>query len=322
LSPASDDQFGRTSQELGHNLPFLLAEGVDVLRKRFVVECDARVCAWRQQARGVPRDLAVEQRGALGADSNDADVLRHAKNPFSNPAQHVQSWSRRRSWRRVPPGAPGERIDASACGRATLDAGDLNVTRGAVRGSGSIPDMESQRGTPSNDPFAQLGLQRAFEIDVADIERAHLARSAMAHPDVSGLDAEEAARVQAELNEARATLEHPESRANALLKLLNGPAKEQDKSLPAGFLAQMMETREEIEAAVSDPAQRTQWVNWAEQQRDHYKAMLAPYFQAALAGDASVLPVIRRELNAWRYIERLVEQLDPSYDPSKADFRR
>lgn len=143
----------------------------------------------------------------------------------------------------------------------------------------------------------------------------------MAHPDVSGLDADEAARVQSELNEARAILLHAERRANVLLSLLNGPGKEHDKSLPAGFLAQMMETREAIEAAMADAAARSQWVNWAEQQREHYNARVSPLFARAIGGDVSVLASIRRELNAWRYIERLVEQLEPGYDPSKADFR-
>ena len=38
--------------------------------------------------------------------------------------------------------------------------------------------------------------------------------------------------------------------------------------------------------------------------------------------DAPALAAIRRELNAWRYIERLIEQLDPDYDPARADFGR
>ena len=29
---------------------------------------------------------------------------------------------------------------------------------------------------------------------------------------------------------------------------------------------------------------------------------------------------IRESLNAWRYIERLIEQLDPDYSPAEADF--
>jgi hypothetical protein len=30
---------------------------------------------------------------------------------------------------------------------------------------------------------------------------------------------------------------------------------------------------------------------------------------------------LRRHLNAWRYIERMIEQLDETYNPSKADFK-
>lgn len=134
------------------------------------------------------------------------------------------------------------------------------------------------------------------------------------------MDADDAARAQAELNEARATLLDPERRANVLLALLAGPSKEQDKSLSPGFLAQMMETRESIEAAMGDATQREHWVSWAQDQREQYKAIVSPMFARALAGDTQVLSAIRRELNAWRYIERLVEQLDPAYEPSRADF--
>ena len=37
--------------------------------------------------------------------------------------------------------------------------------------------------------------------------------------------------------------------------------------------------------------------------------------------EQAVLSEIRTQLNAWRYIERLIEQLDPDYDPNRADFR-
>ena len=37
---------------------------------------------------------------------------------------------------------------------------------------------------------------------------------------------------------------------------------------------------------------------------------------------AESLAEIRIRLNAWRYIERLIEQLDPGYDPDVADFQQ
>ena len=39
------------------------------------------------------------------------------------------------------------------------------------------------------------------------------------------------------------------------------------------------------------------------------------------ADDPEVRLTIRRELNVWRYTERMIEQLDPGYDPNTADFR-
>jgi hypothetical protein len=50
-------------------------------------------------------------------------------------------------------------------------------------------------------------------------------------------------------------------------------------------------------------------------QRGEYEGRVARLF----AQGAETVE-IRRELNAWRYIERLIEQLDPNYDPGRADF--
>jgi molecular chaperone HscB len=191
--------------------------------------------------------------------------------------------------------------------------GEHTVQGGGVNSSGSGADA-----------FSVLGLPRRFDVDSAELDRAYLRRAAQAHPDISGLSDEESQRQQAALNDARAELADAERRANLLLSLLGGPTKERDKSLPPGFLVEILETREEIEAALAtrEPAARTRWTAWAAEQRAGYVARVTPLFARASAGDASTLPEIRRELNAWRYIERLVEQLDPAYDPAKADFER
>ena len=158
--------------------------------------------------------------------------------------------------------------------------------------------------TELSDPFSALGLPARFDLPSEIIEKAYLARSILCHPDVVGND-EEAARRSAQLNDARAILSHAESRANALLQLSGGPSKEQDRSLPPGFLAAILETREEIEEAIAskDPAQLKTWEVWAAQERDRYTSEVAALFCR------SPVPVleIRKHLNAWRYIERLIE---------------
>lgn len=164
------------------------------------------------------------------------------------------------------------------------------------------------------DAFDALGLSPSFDLDEAAIRRAWLARAGQAHPDLAG---DEGAPTAAELNEARATLAAPERRANALLARLGGPSKEDDNALPDGFLMEMMEVREELEAAHAsgDPAQTQRLRDWADDQRATYIERVSGLFKALAAPPPpEALADIRRELNAWRYIERMIEQIDPDHD--------
>ena len=180
-----------------------------------------------------------------------------------------------------------------------------------------MPDPSDQ------DPFTTLGLPARFDLSPEAIRRAHMARMGTVHPDVAGASPTDETQV-ARLNQARGVLEDPERRASALLARVGGPSKEQDKSLPAGFLMEIMETREGVEAAVAskDALSSDRWRAWAGEQRRGYAAAVGGMFAAL--GDPparEALVAIRTRLNAWRYIERLIEQLDPGYDPARADFR-
>lgn len=162
------------------------------------------------------------------------------------------------------------------------------------------------------DAFDRLGLEPRFDLAQGAIERAFLRRIAAVHPDASGEDGGEAA----ELADARRVLDDPERRAEALLSRLGGPGKE-DRSLPEGFLVEIMSVREDIE---TDPDRR-KWSAWAEQRRAHHIERVARLFSGLMDGDdPDRRRAIRVELNAWRYAERLIEQLDPEYDPARADF--
>jgi molecular chaperone HscB len=170
-----------------------------------------------------------------------------------------------------------------------------------------------------DDPFAVLGLPARYDIDPAEVERAYLARAAQLHPDLAG-DDEDVAVLAAGLNRAKRVLLNDELRADVLLRGLGGPAKEQDKSLPPGFLMEMMELREAVETAMASGSEgeRAEWQHWAAEQRDHYRRVVGGLF--ALGTGPENLKAIRVQLNAWRYIERLIEQLDPRYDPQTSDF--
>lgn len=183
-----------------------------------------------------------------------------------------------------------------------------------------------------NDPFLVLGLERTFDLDESRIRRAYLARAAMMHPDTleGALDGDADAS-SAALNEAKRTLEDPERRANALLVLLGGASAEGDRTLAPGFLMEVMELRERVEEALGsgDASARARVGREAGEAREAYIRRVGALFRGlgeldGVGGDerGAALRAIRVELNAWRYIERLIEQLDPGYDPGRADFGR
>lgn len=174
----------------------------------------------------------------------------------------------------------------------------------------------------SKDAFDLLGLSPRFDLPPGSLQSAYLALSAKLHPDAMGPDPQAEAR-SAALNEARRVLENPESRADLLLRRLGGPGKEQDRSLPQGFLLEMLEIREQIDAAIAsgDPDAVGQWDDWAARRRTGHIAEVSRLFSRALplasggeataatAADPLILSAIRAELNMWRYTERLMEQL-------------
>lgn len=162
-----------------------------------------------------------------------------------------------------------------------------------------------------DDPFATLGLPRRFDLSSAEVQRAWLARAAEAHPDRAGGDDGEAARRAAVLNSARQTLQDSERRANALLTLLGGPTREQEKGLSPEFLMDIMDVRTELEAAQQsqDEAELARLRAWADDERRAYTERASAMFGGLGATpDAEALRAIRLALNEWRYIERMIEQ--------------
>lgn len=171
------------------------------------------------------------------------------------------------------------------------------------------------------DGFDILSLPARFDLDLDQVAAAYLATAALQHPDLASGD--DAGRAMAVINDARRQLENPESRADVLLRRLGGPGASDERTLPAAFLAEMLEVREEIEAATADPAgrpqARAQWEGWARDRRAETVRDIASQFAAlpptdAVASRAAALRQIRIRLNQWRYVERLIEQLDPAYD--------
>ena len=148
--------------------------------------------------------------------------------------------------------------------------------------------------------FDTLGLEPGFETTAEAIEAAYLRRVAAARS--RGEDT-------SPLNQARQTLLKPILRAEALVEVLGGPAPAADKSLPEGLLMEFMEARQGAEAAAEagDQPELVRWLDWARSKRAAHIETVATLF-----GEASpeALRLIRLELNAWRYAERMIDQLE------------
>lgn len=168
------------------------------------------------------------------------------------------------------------------------------------------------------DPFAALGIEPVFTLERDRVERAYLARVAALHPDIASSDPEASASAAA-VNDARAVLLDPEKRANALLELRGGPRPEDDRSLPPELLSEMLDVRSDLQAAqAAGDHQRTDyWKQWAVGRRREYEERVAELFRLAAAAENArpLYAQIRRSLNAWRYIERMLEQIEPGPDP-------
>ena len=157
-------------------------------------------------------------------------------------------------------------------------------------------------------PFQVLGLPQALDISAAEIQRAFLQAMATLHPDTGsafdGFDEERTVRA-AEINLAREQLVDEASRAEALLQLRGGALLSQDKSLPEGFLSIMMEAREKLDAATEQGDARATQASlaWARTQRSQALALVRLAFTRDDLGNA------RRQLNACRYIDRMIEHV-------------
>jgi molecular chaperone HscB len=107
------------------------------------------------------------------------------------------------------------------------------------------------------DHFRVLGLPHKFDINSKELKQTYLEQMELCHPDKFACKSEQE-RANAEEQSANIThafkiISHPQTRAVHLLDLLGKPLEE-DKDfnlLAPDFLMEVMETREELEAAPS-----------------------------------------------------------------------
>ena len=168
-----------------------------------------------------------------------------------------------------------------------------------------------------DDPFHLLGVERRFDLDPSEIRLRVVRKAAKLHPDRASdpIEGESHGQELAAVHSAASILQDDERRADALLRVLGGPSASEDRTLPDGFLEEILETRMQLEevVALGEESGILQLENWANDQRAKHVARVSVLFgkgTPSTTGDQLVK--IRHELNTWRYIERMLEQLHPT----------
>lgn len=161
------------------------------------------------------------------------------------------------------------------------------------------------------DPFATLGIARRFTIDEQALRQAFVQASSEQHPDrfVDPIEQADAVEKMSHLTDSYRILSDPELRAKALLRL-SGLALAEDKDkLPPALLMEVMDVREDMESAIAsdDQEELERLGKWATNQRDAYLQKIGSLLDGAL--DADKAKAVRVELNALRYMQRMLEQM-------------
>ncbi|MFL5331166.1 MAG: Fe-S protein assembly co-chaperone HscB [Gemmataceae bacterium] len=153
------------------------------------------------------------------------------------------------------------------------------------------------------DHFERLGLPRRFALAADELERNYLAQSRTVHPDFAG---ESAMEESSRLNEAYTTLRDPFRRVEYLLQLLGGPGAKEVSQAPPEFLEEMMDLRERMEDAKSDP------IAWAglEQELLARREAIVLEVGEQLDGANPDLRGARMRLNAARYLTGLLRDFE------------
>jgi molecular chaperone HscB len=159
-------------------------------------------------------------------------------------------------------------------------------------------------------PFARLGVQPKFTVDLGELERVHLELSRALHPDrhAQGLPAERR-RVLDEavaVNEAWRVVRDPVRRAEALLALRGESCEGPDAKPSPAFLMEMMERREELESAKAGGAAALERL--AASVEGDFERTRSRLGAALDAGDASFGPAARL-LAELRFHRRLLDEI-------------
>lgn len=167
-------------------------------------------------------------------------------------------------------------------------------------------------------PFEILGLAPNHAVDAGLLKRRMLRASRDVHPDffaTAPSDVRElAGRNSALLNAAFQTLSDDVERANWLVAYLGGPDEQHERTMPAEFLAEVLEWNERLEEARAitsgfDPRLAGLKSELSER-RGRALASIAQLLTPLPERGAPSLTIVRRHLNAVRYVDRALSEIE------------
>jgi molecular chaperone HscB len=166
-------------------------------------------------------------------------------------------------------------------------------------------------------PYDLLGLEPGFELDERELRSRLLRASRIVHPDFFGTapaDVRELAeRASASLNRAFALLSDPVERADWLILHLGGPAEGAERAMPKAFLAEVLEWSEVLAEARAASGQDPRLAALERELLERRGAALATLRALLVPLPAPSSPALadaRRELNAVRYLERALGEVE------------
>jgi molecular chaperone HscB len=170
-----------------------------------------------------------------------------------------------------------------------------------------------QAGRGALDPFTVFGIEPRFGIDLDALRKRLLKLSRRLHPDFFGSDPEARAlaeRNSAELNDAYARLSNDYARADQLVSTRGGPGSDAERQMPQAFLMEVMEWNEALEQAREAPGEAASARVDALAEELNEARGQAMGRAGALLDEGGDPAEVRRQLNAVRYVDRALEQIE------------
>lgn len=167
-------------------------------------------------------------------------------------------------------------------------------------------------------PFEVFGLEPRYDVDPAELSRTLLRSTRAMHPDYFGTQAPDvralAEENSARLNEAFDLLSDDARRADWLVAFLGGPEPSSERQMPQAFLMEALDWSETLEDARRAPSADSSALDALETtlngRRGETLASIRGRLVPLPAHGAPVLRDVRRDLNALRYFDRALSDIE------------